>query len=77
MKNTKEKAMLIIEPGRTYRTRDGELVKVYAVYSNQAYCIHGAILRKGIWYAAVWTKGGKAFLKKEHDTDIVKEADDE
>ena len=69
--------MLIIEPGGLYKTRDNKLAKVYAIYNNQEYCIHGAILRNGVWYATVWRKHGKACLKGKHDTDIVKEANDE
>lgn len=50
----------MIELGKTYKTRDGRDVRIYAVDGGVASnCVHGAIRDKdGFWYAYQWYPHG-------------------
>jgi hypothetical protein len=50
----------MIDLNKKYRTRDGRPVKIYAVYEQSGYAVHGALLKaNGTWEAAVWAEDGK------------------
>lgn len=52
----------MIEIGRTYRTRDGREVRIYAVDGGGHKPIHGAIREGDGWVAASWLQGGVSAL---------------
>jgi hypothetical protein len=49
----------MISLDKTYRTRDGKEVKLYAVHEGQNFPVHGAILIDGKWSATMWSVDGK------------------
>lgn len=61
-----------IEVGKTYRTRDGRKVRIYAVDGDSGRPIHGATYSHGEWYAACWTNDGR-FYANECAEDIIGE----
>jgi hypothetical protein len=48
-----------IEIGRTYRTRDGCEVRIYALDAGGQTPVHGAIKRNGLWIVSSWSKEGR------------------
>jgi len=54
----KVKLRLPIEVGKTYYTRDGKEVRVYATDGGYATPIHGAELQREGWVARQWEKDG-------------------
>lgn len=51
----------MIDKNKTYRTRDGREVRIYATDAGDKYCIHGAVLVDGVWEMVCWTKHGAAW----------------
>ena len=50
----------MIDPKRTYRTRDGRDVRIYAVDGGSEFCVHGAIRdSRGAWEARQWPADGR------------------
>jgi len=49
----------MIDKSKTYRTRDGREVRIYATDGNAPYCIHGAVLNEDGWTAEGWLSNGK------------------
>jgi len=49
----------MIDPKKTYRTRDGREVRIYAVDWNADTPIHGAVLKKEGWHPMVWCRDGR------------------
>ena len=63
--------MKLIEVGKTYETRDGREVRIYAVDANEVYPIHGAIkVRSGHWNNHAWREDGSFIKREAHDYDI-------
>ena len=50
----------MISKDKTYRTRDGREVRIYATDGNPDWPIHGAVLAPYGWSAEMWTLEGKA-----------------
>jgi hypothetical protein len=48
----------MISKDKTYRTRDGREVRIYATDGDDWSPIHGAIQTSGRWSACVWRKDG-------------------
>ncbi len=48
----------MIDPKKTYRTRDGCEVRIYAVDGDMPYIVHGAIKYPCGWNPATWTDNG-------------------
>lgn len=48
----------MIDKNKTYKTRDGREVRIYAVDGGGAFPVHGAFGDDGAWSVARWTKGG-------------------
>ncbi len=59
-----------IEPGKVYRSRNGERIKIYAIEGKE---VHGAILHDSKWHIDTWSAGGSylAGKGKEHARDII------
>jgi len=61
-----------IEVGKTYKTRDGREVRIYAVDGLRADAIHGAIFEGTIgWYSYSWDSDGSYLGCEPSDCDIV------
>ncbi len=50
----------MIDPKKTYKTRDGREVRIYAVDVKDScgYTVHGAVLFEGDWSAETWQSDG-------------------
>lgn len=48
-----------IEMGKTYKTRDGREVRIYAVDGGGLYPVHGAVLHDGEWNPESWSVDGR------------------
>lgn len=62
----------MIDITKTYRTRCGYPVRIYATDGTGAYPIHGAYCKDGEWIVATWTiEGQNALQAKETPFDLV------
>ena len=57
----------MISKDKTYRTRDGREVRIYATDGRGDYPVHGAIQTITGWEAHIWFKSGKSIF--EDDTE--------
>lgn len=48
----------MISKDKTYRTRDGREVRIYATDAGGLFPVHGAILCDGLWIGMKWTLDG-------------------
>lgn len=67
---------MTIEKGKTYLTRDGELVRVYATDGWKRFPIHAAVYSKNAeaWLMDQWTASGRAVADGiDHGNDIIAE----
>jgi hypothetical protein len=65
----------MISKDKTYRTRDGREVRIYATDGDNWSPIHGAIKEKSGWCFCVWHKDGSyidSMLKQPNDLIEVK-----
>lgn len=56
-----EPAQMKIDIEKSYRTRDGHEVRIYATDGNGRYPIHGAYLEGLIWWQECWRADGKKY----------------
>lgn len=49
---------MIISKDKTYQTRSGLPVRIYATDAAGSYPIHGAVMGGGIWQLSAWRAGG-------------------
>ena len=49
----------MIDKNKTYKTRYGDKVRIYATDGRGDYPVHGAILEDGEWGSQTWTIDGK------------------
>ena len=63
----------MISKDKTYRTRDGREVRIYAIDGRGDYPIHGAIKTFSGWEAYIWLGNGRAVFndETERDTDLI------
>jgi hypothetical protein len=63
----------MISKDKTYRTRDGREVRVYATDAGLMYPIHGAIktIRGDSWVQHDWLKDGRFWEFREHEKDLL------
>ena len=52
----------MISKGKTYRTRGGQEVRIYATDAGGLFPVHGAILTDGMWNGMKWTEEGKTYV---------------
>jgi len=65
---------MIVSIDKTYKTRCGYDVKIYAIYENQTNGVHGAYFEKGYdrWCANTWKLNGSHLVSdRENDIDLV------
>ena len=55
----------MISKDKTYRTRDGREVRIYATDGRGDYPVHGAIQTITGWEAHIWFKSGKSIFEDE------------
>jgi hypothetical protein len=48
----------MIDKSKTYKTRDGHEVRIYATDGGASYPVHGAILINSFWSATNWARNG-------------------
>ena len=64
-----------VEVGKTYKTRNGRQVRIYAVDGAGDEAIHGAVWSKlgtlGTWRSTTWCADGSYLKCGSHDWDIV------
>ena len=63
----------MIDKTKTYRTRDGREVRIYATDGVRPYSIHGAVYDCGEWHPDNWAADGRAFAsdKSEDADDLI------
>jgi hypothetical protein len=62
----------MISLDKTYRTKAGDKVRLYAIHVGQLYAVHGAIFFKnGKWEAMIWTIDGKWNAAMNSDCDLI------
>ena len=63
----------MIDKSKTYRTRDGREVRIYATDGGGPCPVHGAVSGLNFWSTASWSKNGsyKLVYGQENDWDII------
>jgi hypothetical protein len=62
----------VIDKSKTYRTRDGKEVRIYATDGGGDYPVHGALCDNGIWIVTSWTKEGRYYKNQpEHGLSLI------
>ena len=62
----------MIDPKKTYRTRDGREVRIYAVDGGGDFPNHGAYHHPdGTWVPCQWIPSGKFLAGSEHPRDLI------
>jgi len=69
----KVKLKLPIEIGKTYYSRDGKKIRIYATDGAEPDTIHGATLMNDGWYYDAWLKTGEYAKDEEFEEDIIYE----
>lgn len=52
----------MISKDKTYRTRVGQKVRIYATDANGLFPVHGAIFNDGMWNGMKWTDDGRCYF---------------
>jgi hypothetical protein len=61
----------MIDPNKTYRTRDGREVRIYAVDGDGEFPVHGAFLTKHGWKVEAWSASGRWQNDCEDACDLI------
>jgi len=62
----------MINKDRTYRTRDGREVRIYATDGGQCgTLIHGAVFDNASWGSLVWNSDGSKYSWREDSLDLI------
>jgi hypothetical protein len=61
----------MIDKSKTYRTRDGREVRIYATDGQEAWPTHGAVLTEYGWSSECWNKNGSCLTDKPHGKDLI------
>ena len=61
----------MIDPKKTYRTRDGREVRIYAVDGGNGWSVHGAVLGEAGWMATIWNAIGRRSKLDETNDDLI------
>ena len=69
----KAKGAEMIDKNKTYKTRDGREVRIYATDGGGPQPVHGAISGLNFWSTANWSKNGSytVVYGQEHDNDLI------
>jgi hypothetical protein len=62
----------MIDKSKTYRTRDGREVRIYATDGGGEYPVHGAVLGANFWSATNWSENGCYRINHDdHEYDLI------
>jgi len=61
----------MIDKSKTYKTRDGGEVRIYATDGGGLFPVHGAIRTHGGWESTSWTKSGVLYVNDESCVDLI------
>jgi hypothetical protein len=61
----------MIDKKKTYKTRDGREVRIYATDGQEDWPIHGATLKSFGWSSECWTKDGSSLTNMPHADDLI------
>ena len=62
----------MIDKSKTYRTRDGREVRIYATDGQKLCPIHGALKDNDEWNSYSWRSNGKVLsINQEHAADLI------
>jgi hypothetical protein len=61
----------MIDKNKTYRTRDGREVRIYATDGGAGASIHGAIKSGTGWLTTAWGARGNYWCNEDHDHDLI------
>ena len=65
----------LFKVGEKYKTRDGHDAVVYAYYSGQGYCYHGAVFNtnyaRGEWSGQDWRRDGNRYADETTKLDLM------
>jgi len=62
----------MISKNKTYRTRDGREVRIYATDGDYPFVVHGAIKNEdGHWNPCQWLNRGCATIMTQSDRDLI------
>jgi hypothetical protein len=63
---------MLVSIDKTYKTKCGYEVKIYAIYENQTSGVHGAYFQHGMWCATTWKLSGFYLISEQkHDLNLV------
>ena len=62
----------MISKDKTYCTRGGQEVRIYATDAGGLFPVHGAIFQDGTWHGMKWTEEGKTLVNTVDDLVEVK-----
>ena len=63
----------MISKDKTYRTRDGHEVRIYATDGGQKYCVHGSVHHIALgWICHTWMPDGRSNMPANYDLIEVK-----
>ena len=62
-----------ISKDKTYKTRNGLLVRIYATDGGGLYPVHGAYykLKEDVWVSECWTSSGALMLSTSDSLDLL------
>jgi len=61
----------MIDKDKTYRTRDGREVRIYATDAGGKYPVHGSVKDGDHWAICSWMADGRCTMIGEHYTDLI------
>lgn len=61
----------MIDKNKTYRTRDGREVRIYATDGYPSLTVHGAIKLEDRWEIVAWRSDGRLGGYAESDSDLI------
>ena len=61
----------MIDKNKTYRTRDGREVRIYATDGYPSLTVHGAIKLEDCWEIVAWRSDGRLGGYAESDSDLI------
>jgi hypothetical protein len=61
----------MIDVNKTYRTRDGREVRIYATDGGGDHAVHGSIKMNDGWRCTTWQADGLVISKEEHCADLI------
>lgn len=61
----------MISKDKTYRTRGGQEVRIYATDGGGSHAVHGSVKMNDGWRCTTWRADGLVIAKEEHCADLI------